>query len=88
MSASTITFLGVPEWSGQGPGPMVDGNAIFIGTGAVIALATHPAQAGIVYAATSGGGLRRTWTLKSALPLRLGSRSPTSTPRPRWARSP
>jgi hypothetical protein len=59
MSETTITFFGVPEWFEQGPGPVVDGNGAFIGTGAVVALATHPAQAGVVYAATSGGGVWR-----------------------------
>ena len=59
MSATTITFFGVPEWSEQGPGPIVDDAGAFIGTGAVVALATHPAQAGVVYAATSGGGVWR-----------------------------
>ena len=61
MTATTITFFGVPEWSEQGPGPIVDGNATFIGTGAIVALATHPTQAGTVYAATSGGGVWRSW---------------------------
>src|SRR5436309_2622012 len=61
MTATTIRFHGVPEWSEQGPGPIVDGNSTFIGTGAIVALATHPMQAGTVYAATSGGGVWRSW---------------------------
>ena len=59
MSTTTIAFSGVPEWSEQGPGPIVDANGAFSGTGAVVALAAHPTQPGTVYAATSGGGVWR-----------------------------
>lgn len=60
LSSVSVTLSGVPSWSELGPTAIVDGAGGFLGTGASVAVAAHPADEGVIYVATSGGGVWRT----------------------------
>lgn len=74
MATVTATLQGVPSWIEHGPGAIVDGAGGFLGTGAIVALAVHPSDQGVIYAATSGGGV---WRSRDA---RAGNASPSWEP--------
>lgn len=59
-----IIATGIPEWVAQGPGPITGGQVAGIAdqpvTGAINAIAAHPANPAIIYVGTVNGGIWRT----------------------------
>jgi hypothetical protein len=68
FSGQVVSVSGIPEWTEQGPGAIAGGYARLGGdteaerivSGAIQAVATHPTNAGIIYAGTVNGGVWRT----------------------------
>src|SRR6476620_2921992 len=72
-----INLTGVPTWVEQGPGPLVNGQALVLSNGSVVAgpasgaveaLAANPFDADVLFAATANGGLWRTTNATAASP--------------------
>ena len=67
FAGAVISAAGVPDWTPQGPGPIVS-SSVGQDTGAIQAVVVHPDDDDIVYVGTVGGGIWKTEEARVANP--------------------
>ena len=70
-TGQVVFTSGVPQWVEQGPGPATNGGSGVPGevvSGAIAAVATHPANADVVFIGSTNGGIWRTTNARSPTP--------------------